>query len=341
MSWLLLSLVLAQPDAGSPEPAPLPLPTFAPRADAFGEFSGRFPTDGPALPVFSVPRVQLGLDANWLDATGRVLVEGAYATNGGALIGVQGDSVVLRVREAWGGYRWQFLEARFGLIPTLLIPELERGFRFRELTADGLESNRLLAPADFGGSLRGYLPRDLGWVGVAVTNGEGYTSRELNPGKNVDLTALVRPLQTLGLPLEVLLLGAFGSSGLPEVPTTRVGGGVQWSGPVLGAGASGFWAKGLLADPAREGALFQGFVRVTLFEHLHLTARGQWFQRSFTTDDALFEGFAGVGGSAAFVEGLVAYVRTLTLGAARASLPGVDAHEVRVVVRFRWPVWAP
>ncbi|PZR08092.1 MAG: hypothetical protein DI536_26015 [Archangium gephyra] len=344
ISALVLSLFLTQADAGAADAGvaeSLPLPTFTPRIDAFGEFAARMPTAGPALPVFSVPRVQVGIDANWLGASGRVLAEGAYATNGGALIGVQGDSVVLRLREAWGGYQWRFLEARLGLIPTLLIPEMERGFRFRELTPDGLEQHRLLAPADFGGILRVHLPASYGWVGAAVTNGEGYTSRELNPGKNVDVTALIRPLAALDIPLEVLGVASFGTSGLPEVPTTRAGGGVQYSAQHFGAGVNAFWAKGLLADPTREGVLAQGFVRGTLFEHLQLVARAQWFQRSLTAEDAVFEGLVGVGGSVFFIEGFVAWVRTLTLGAARAALPGVDAHEVRVVMRLRWPQWTP
>ncbi len=335
---LTLTVALAQVDAGT---EPLPLPTFSPRADAFGEFNAKFPTGGPAMPVFTVPRVQAGLDAEWLGATARIVAEGAYATNGGALVGVQGDSVVLRLREAWAGYRWRFLEARLGLIPTLLIPELERGFRFRELTADGLEANKLLAPADLGATLKGYLPAEYGFIGVQVTNGEGYTSRELNTGKNFDATALVRPLASLKLPLELLAHGSFGTSGLPQIPTTRVGGGVQWSGPRLGAGASAFWAKGFLGEASRQGVLAQGFVRVTLFEHLHLTGRAQYFARQLGRSDGVLELFAGVGGGIAFVEGFVAYVRTLTLGAARDALPGIDAHELRVVARFRWPEWLP
>ena len=337
---LTLTLALSQADADAGTPS-LPLPTFTPRADAFAEFDAKFPTGGPAMPVFTVPRVQAGLDAEWMGATARVLAEGAYATNGGALVGVQGDSVVLRLREAWAGYRWRFLEARLGLIPTLLIPELERAFRFRELTPDGLEANKLLAPADLGATLRGSLPAEYGFIGVQVTNGEGYTSRELNTGKNFDATALVRPLASMKLPLEVIAHASFGTSGLPQIPTTRMGGGVQWSGPVLGAGASAFWAKGFLGEASRQGVLAQGFVRLTLLDHLLLTARAQYFARSLNRADGVLELFAGAGGSIAFVEGLVAYVRTLTLGAARDALPGVDAHELRVVARFRWPLWFP
>ena len=333
-----LLLLITQADAGTT----LELPVFTPRVDAFGEFAARFPSDGPSATTFSVPRVQAGVDGTWYGASARVLAEGAYATQGGALVGVSGDSVVLRLREAWAGYRLFFLEARLGLVPTLAIPELERGFRFRELTADALENTRLLSPADFGATLRANLPGELGFVGAAVTNGEGYTSRELNPGKNLEVTGLFRPLATLGLPkLEVLAMGSFGSSGLPEIPTIRAGGGVQWSGPWLGLGASAFWAKGFLLDPSRRGLVVQGFVRGTLFEHLLLTARAQYFQRQLGENDGVLDVLAGVGGQVAFVEGLIAWGRTVTLGTARASLPGVDGNEIRLVVRARWPQWAP
>jgi hypothetical protein len=327
-------------DAGTPETdAGLPLPTFTPRADVIGEYAAHLPSEGPALNAFSAPRVQVGLDATWLDASARVLVEGAYATSGGALVGVSGDSVVIRLREAWGGYRWRFLEARAGLVPSLAIPEFERAFRFRGLSADALENARLLAPADFGGTLRVHLPAKFGWLGASLTNGEGYTSRELNPGKNVELTALIRPLSTL--PLELVALGVFGSTGLPAIGTTRVGGGMQWSSPVFGAGFSGFYARGLLADATREGLVLQGFVRATLFEHLLFAARAQWFNRSLSADDGVFDALVGVGGSVAFLELFVAWARTVTVGAARTALPGVDANEVRVVLRMRWPEWSP
>jgi len=339
--FALLVVVLAQsPDAGAPEPdAGFPMPTFAPRADVIGEYAAHLPSEGPALNAFSAPRVQVGLDAQWLEASARVLLEGAYATSGGALVGVSGDSVVIRLREAWGGYRWRFLEGRAGLVPSLAIPEFERAFRFRGLSADALENTRLLPPADFGATLKVHLPAHVGWVGASFTNGEGYTSRELNPGKNVEVTALVRPFSTL--PLEVVALGSFGSTGLPPISTSRVGGGAQWSGRVIGAGISGYYARGLLLDATREGLVVQGFVRATLFEHLLLAARAQWFNRALASGDGVFDALVGVGGAVAFLELFVAWARTITVGAARTALPGVDAHEVRVVLRMRWPEWIP
>ena len=116
---------------------------------------------------------------------------------------------------------------------------------------------------------------------------------------------------------------------------------MQWSSLRLGLGATAFYARGLLLDPSREGLLVQGFVRGTLFEHLLLTARAQYFNRSLRGKDATFEALAGVGGQVAFLEAFVAYVRTVTLDDARAALPGVDGNEVRVVIRARWPQWIP
>jgi hypothetical protein len=100
--------------------------SWTPIIDAFGEFQARFPRDAAPFNAFTVPRVQVGVQADWKGASGRVLLEGVYATQGGALIGVAGDSVVVRLREAWGGYRWKFLEAQLGLVPTLVVPEVER-----------------------------------------------------------------------------------------------------------------------------------------------------------------------------------------------------------------------
>ena len=350
MTLLLLSLLLAQSPDAAPDAGPLaevadaglPLPVFTPRADAIGDYTARFPSEGTPQNAFSAPRVQVGVDGQWLGASARVVLEGAFSTSGGALVGISGDSIAIRLREAWGGYRWRWLEGRFGVVPTLSIPELERGFRFRGLAADALESTKLLAPADFGATLKVHLPGEFGWVGAAVTNGEGYTSRELNDGKNVELTALVHPLAgTRAAPLEVVALGSFGSTGLPAIATTRVGGGVQWSTAPLGVGASAFYARGLLSDPSREGVVLQAFARATLFEHLLLAARVQWFKRSLSADDAVVDTLLGVGGSIAFLEAFVAWGRTLALGAARTALPGLDGHELRVVLRFRWPEWTP
>lgn len=336
MTWLITSLVLAQAAATSDAPV------FTPYVDAFAEYGARWPSDGPAANTFSVPRVHAGVEAAWKGATARVLLEGVYSTQGGALVGVAGDSVVVRLREAWGGYRWRFLEAKLGMVRTLLVPELERAFRFRELTPTALESNRILAPADLGGVLLGHLPADYGWVGVSVTNGEGYASRELNPGKNVELVAAVHPLPS-GRFWPVTLVGTavFGSTGVVESATQRFGGAALWSGRKLGVSLSGFAVNGYLGDAARRGYQLEGSVRGELFDHLLLAARAQYFRRDATRDDWILEAMGAVGARVSFVEAFVAVVRTALSSEARAALPGTDSTDVRLVLRVRWPPLQP
>jgi hypothetical protein len=332
-------------DAGaSPVDAGVPADAlqWTPLIDAFGELQARFPRDTAPFNAFSVPRVQLGVQASWKGASGRVLLEGVYATQGGALIGVAGDSVVVRLREAWGGYRFLFLEAQLGLIPTLVVPEVERAFLFRELSADGLESYRIKAPADFGGTLRAHLPGKYGWVGVSVTNGEGYTSRELNTQKNVEVAAAVHPLPAGALePLTVLGLAMVGSTGPSAARANRYGGGLLWQGPKLGAGVTVATVDGWLDDGSRRGLLVQGFARGELFNRLLLAARVQSFRRDVTQDDSVLELIGAVGVKAEPVELFLAVHRTALSGLARTALPGVDSTDLRLVVRVRWPPLYP
>jgi hypothetical protein len=336
MTWLLLSLALAA------EPEAADLPQLTPRLDVFSEYAATWPTGAAASNTFSVPRAHVGLDAEWHGAKAGVLVEGAYATQGGALIGVAGDSVVVRLREAWGGGQWRWLEGKLGLVPTLTVPEVERAFRYRELAADALETWKWKSPADFGASLKATLPEGYGWVGVQVVNGEGYTQRELNPGKNLEATVSVHPLPAgVAAPLSVLGSAMVGSTGAAQVPTQRLGGGLLWGGEAFGAGATMFWASGLEGDGTRKGLLGQVFARAELFEHLLLAAKVTVLERQLGSTDSVVDLVGAVGGRYRFLEGFVAVQRTLLSGAAVAALPGEDATQLRFILRVRWPDASP
>lgn len=338
----LTALLLSQAelDAGVDAGTPSSLESlkWSPIIDAFGEYQARFPKDAAQSNTFLVPRVQAGVQAEWKGASARVLLEGVYATQGGALIGVAGDSVVVRLREAWGGYRWHFLEAQLGLVQTLVVPEVERGFLFRELSPDGLESYRLKSPADLGANLKAHLPAGYGWLGVSVTNGEGYTSRELNTGKNLEAAAAVHPLPRGVLePLTVLGFAMVGTTGPSSALANRFGGGVLWQGRSLGAGFTVTSIAGWLDDSSRRALLLQGFARGELFGRLLLAARVHLFNRDLTQDDRVIELIGGIGVKAEPLELFVAVHHTSLSGIARTSLPGVESTDVRVVVRVRWP----
>ena len=69
-------------------------------------------------------------------------VEGVYSSSEGALVGVAGDSFVVRIREARVGYRlsdWLAVDA--GIVPTLVIPVIDAAFfsgaKRARLSADG------------------------------------------------------------------------------------------------------------------------------------------------------------------------------------------------------------
>lgn len=336
--FIVVSLALAQVDAGVVDEADAGSLVWSPIIDVFGEFEARVPRDAAPFTTFAAPRVQAGVEAGWKGASGRVLLEGVYATQGGALIGVAGDSIVIRLREAWGGYRWRFLEAQLGLVPTLTVPEVERAFLHRELSADGLETYRIKPPADLGATLKGHLPAGYGWVAASVTNGEGYTSRELNAGKNLEVSAAVHPVPGGALePLTLLGAAMVGTTGPSSTLANRYGGGVLWAGSKLGIGATAFAVQGWMDDGSRRALLVQGFARGELFSRLLLAARVQLFQRDLTQDDQVLELIGAVGIKAEPVEFFVAVHRTALSGLARTALPGVDSTDVRAVVRVRWP----
>jgi hypothetical protein len=313
-----------------------------PLVDVFGEYDFQQPTGAASFNTFAIPRAQLGLQGDWRGVRGRVVVEGVYSTQGGALIGTAGDSVVARFREAWGGYRWRFLEARLGMVPTLVVPALEGAWGLRVLAPDGLEAQRLVAPADLGATLRAVLPAGFGWAAIAVTNGEGYTQRELDGRKNVELAAVVRPLPQLAAPLEVLLAYQYGSTGTTSERSDRLGGALLWNGARVGGGAAATWLLGLADDGGRRGLLLQAFARAELFERLLLAARVHWLNRDLTGvlgDNSAVDVIASVGARvAAPLEIFASFHRALLSPLARAALPGSDVTGFRVTLRLRWPL---
>jgi hypothetical protein len=366
MNTLLIALLLTQADAGMdaapaveatpveappaelaqvaapPAPAPSPLSDFhwSPLGELFGQFEVGTTDTAGTYDQFDIPRVHLGAEATWKGVSARVLIEGTRSTEGGALLGTAGDSVVVRVREAWAGYSYRFLDFRIGMIATPVIATLERAWRYRALTPDGLELYGLDYPADLGATLRANLPKDLGWVALTATNGEGYTFRELNTGKNVELTALIRPWSALS----VLASGRIGSTGLAQVRSDRVGGGVQWNTDTLGLGANAFYAVGVSDDAGLRSLLVQAFARGTVLDRILWGVRVHRLQRDLdaTADDSLTTVIASAGVHIAGpLDVFLCAQKTWASSVARAALPGSDALSGRLVVRLRYPELSP
>jgi hypothetical protein len=291
---------------------------------------------------FELPRAHMALDAQSGRARGRVVVEAVRSAAEGALIGVAGDSLVMRLREAHAGYRYGPIEASAGVIPTLLIPELEGAWRMRVVAADPREHTGLIAPADLGVRARVLLPGGYGWVGAGAYNGEGYDSRELNRGKNGELAASFRPLPS-GLAQHLLVVGAYqvGSTGTGLARANRATGGLFWDDFFIGVGASATYAWGVDDDGSRKSWLVDAFIRSEPVPALLLSIRGSHWVRA-TESDPQLEGedtVTWMTASAGYrledpLELHTAVGRSLPSDRARGSLPDADHWEARLITRI-------
>ncbi len=285
---------------------------------------------------FELPRAQARLDAAFEGARARVTVESTRSASEGALIGVAGDSFLFRVREAWGAYTaWDIIETRLGLVPTLAVGPVESMAGQRIVGPTALERTGLLSPADLGGTLRGIFPKGFGWMGVGAYNGEGYTQRELNRGKNIEVAALVHPIAIVpeAAPLTVHVSYQAGSSGTGLSRSDRLTAALAWEGDWIRGGASFAYGWGHEGDGAREIALIEGFLRVRPIERLTLGASGSYFLRGV---DAEADWVALITGSVGYfvVDPLgvfVAFDGQLFGAGTEEALPGLDDMRLRLI----------
>jgi hypothetical protein len=309
-----------------------------PGLEAFAQYSFRLTnvdTGGlETFHVFDVPRVHVSLQGEYDHARARVVAEAVRSASEGALLGVAGDSILLRVREAWGGWISPHFDVRAGVLPTLTVPEVESTWGLRAVTPTPLEATRLVAPADLGVTARYHLPRGLGHVAVGVYNGEGYAQREFNRGKNLEALAFLRPLATTGLqPLCVFVSYVLGSSGLGDGRADRFTGGLLWRGTRVRGGATFTWAWGADERPLRESWLGEVFLAAEPLGALLLGARFLRWQRDVSVDtDRVTQIVATVGWRVARPwEVFLAGTRTIPGGRAVLALPGSDHWDFRAV----------
>jgi hypothetical protein len=287
--------------------------------------------------LFEVPRAHGALTADYDTVRARVVVEAVRSASEGALIGVAGDSLVLRLREAYAGWRpWPWLSGSFGVVPTLTVPELDATFRMRAVAATPLEATGLASPADLGATVRAELPRGYGWVGVGGYNGEGYNGRELNRGKNLEAAAEVHPLP-LGAarPLAVFASYVAGSTGTGRARADRLTGALLWQGDWLRAGVAATYAWGVEDAGGVRSVLGDVFVHTEPYPRLLLGVRGSlWLRNTDADDDQVIQVTGAVGYRVAVpLEVFLATTRSLPAELAQDALPGSDFWDFRLVSR--------
>lgn len=289
--------------------------------------------------AFDVPRVHGAIEGEYDERLrGRLLLEAVRSASEGALVGVGGDSLVVRVREAYGAYRiLEPVEVSAGVIPTLTVPELDGTWMLRAIAASGMEANQLGTPADLGAKVRVEAPERYGWAAVAATNGEGYAGRELNRGKSVEGAIEVHPLPAGALlPLGVFFSYQAGSLGAVSARADRVTSGLVWQGTMVRAGAFFTYAWGVGQNGTQHAALGTAFVRVEPVSRLLAGARVDVAVRDVRTApaDAISTVWLTAGYRVADpLEVFLAGSRSIPTSRADAEVPGSDSWALRVIGR--------
>lgn len=221
---------------------------------------------GRKFSEFALDRAELGTQFWWrphrrVDVGVALRAEAVRSAGPQSLIGVDGNSLVMRLAQAYGHGAIHLgpidIGVRFGQIPERWIEQLEKGYDTRG--ADPLPSDRVVMfdRADLGGSLT-----VSGWKGrfdldVALTNGEGRAQVELNRGKNTTVIATVRPWRTRHAkgPIALALHGHYRDGSLGIAPdggagrNHRAGAAITFQSPWAFAGAEYVRAFGYAARP--------------------------------------------------------------------------------------------
>lgn len=297
----VVTLGVARP-ASAQEPAPR---TAAAQAGGwtllgFGQlFTDYEVTRGEAQSFnqFTLRRAELGLGFLHEGRHGFVVnLEALRSAGPGSYVGIDDNSLVMRVKHAFGVARWEVgpgeVMVRGGLIPDVWVELVERAYDLRGVQALGFESAQLYDTSDLGASAAYRL-----WDGrlearLEVANGEGRNQVELNEGKNTALTLSARPWRPVvrGRAGELGLHGSYrdGSVGFSSRANHRLSGALTFQSPLLFAGFEYGRAMGYLGRGDQRAQLLGGWVSGALRPTwLGVFGRGTLTQVDLEQPDAL------------------------------------------------------
>ena len=206
----------------------------------------------------------------------------------------------------------------------------EASWGFRVQGPTGLERDGLFTPSDLGAAVEATLPWGIGSAVVAYENGEGYTQKEQNNGKNTTIALRLRPGRYQIPGLLIHLLYRDGSLGAGEEANHRLAGGVSYTGRLLGAGAMGVWAIGWNGLGARDAGYLTAWARAELPLRFYLFGRLDelWpdTRDAGSTQTRVIGGIAY--GLPSLVRVLVSYEGTFGTGTVGMQVPAVKQHTL-------------
>lgn len=308
-------------------------------SELFANYTRR--TSGDAVGTgddrFELSRLHLASRYERGRVTARVVIEGTRSTADGALVGVAGDSFVLRAREAYAEVRMPYeFGVRAGMVPTLTIPEIEGTWLLRAVAAVPLEQLRFASPADLGAQARWTFPQRFGALAASVTNGEGYTSRELDTRKSGEIALTLRPLAGAGwTELALFASASRGTIGVSSARNDRATAALLWQGAWLRTGLSYTLAWGLAGDGALRPNLFEAFVSAEPVPDVLVGLRATRAELDSRTQTPTVEAVLASAGYrvAPELEAHIAAEFGRADEAARLAQPGADRTEFRAVIR--------
>ena len=238
------------------------------------DLAGRFERSQPAAALperFVLPRANLELGLSRGPVGGRLVTNAARSGGETGYVGIDGESVVMRIQVAEARYVAPAigLAVMAGMVDD---PWVVPGNDAWQLRAQGpmlAEAEGWLEPADLGGTLAWTSPGDWLSASATISAGEGYRRRERNGGQDLAGALTLRPLAGIDEndALTVLIYGRDGSRGSLRARDHRAGLRVAGAaGPLMG-GLEGMKVWGLDGDAAQAPRGASAFVQGAFLGH--------------------------------------------------------------------------
>lgn len=285
----VLALARSSPAAAEPEgPPPADPPAFDPWASARLRLDLRLYAAarwvqhaGADVTEVRLDRGEVGVRVGITPATAAELrLEAIRSAGEGGTLGVDGDSLVARVKVAQVGGTIDAgpvrIDGALGLVRDPWIASLESADPLLPLSRTA--SERLLdwPTSDLAVEVRASLgPARLV---LSLGNGEGLRYPERNTGKTTTAVLEVVPVHTKALRLVLAGVARDGSVGAASVRDRRAGGGATIATPFARAGIEAVRAWGLADRGDVTGTVLAGWADATPIPWLSLAARGATLQ---------------------------------------------------------------
>jgi len=200
------------------------------------------------LSEFSLERAELGLQSPHVTSGGadslsaELRLEAVRAAGARSVQGLDGDSLVLRLRRAWGSYQRHIgalaITLRGGLIPDAWHELVMRAYPLRALGPSLAEREGAQRLSDLGGTLILSAPQLIlsPTLSLSVSNGEGRRAVEQNEGKDSLVTLSLTPLKSQNHELWLSAGYLDGSTGPLSSPRSRAWGALWFESKRLSTG---------------------------------------------------------------------------------------------------------